>query len=81
MSSYCAWYRVEVRRPAAAGFKFVSRCIERGIASGASINTTAGHVLVISAGVGSFGTLFTEDAELLYVAALAKLLKIEITSI
>ena len=72
MSRDCAWYRVEIRRPAAAGFEFVGRRIERGIAAGASIDTSAGHVLVIGASVGGFGTLLTEDAELLYVLTLEK---------
>ena len=75
MSRDRAWDRVEIRRPAAAGFEFMGRSIEGGIAAGASIDTTAGHVLVIRAGIGGFGTLLTEDTELLYVGALGERLE------
>ena len=75
MSRDRAWYRVEICRPAAAGFEFMGRRVERGVAAGASIDTAAGHVLVVRTGIGGFGTLLTKDTELFYVGGLEKSLE------
>ena len=39
--------------------------VEGCVAAGAGVDTFAGHVFVVGAGVGSFGAFFAEDAELL----------------
>ena len=55
---------VEVRGPSAAGLELMVGFVEGCVAAGAGVDTLAGHVLVVDAGVGSFGALFAEDAEL-----------------
>jgi len=66
VSGYCARDIVEVCGPSAARLKFVRSFVQRGIAAGAGIDTSIWHVLVVYTGAGSFGTLLSEDAELLF---------------
>lgn len=66
MPRHRAWDAIEVGRPAAAGFELVGRFVQRRVAASTSVDAIGGHVLVIDTGVGGFGTLFAEDAELLY---------------
>ena len=66
MASYCAWDIVEICGPSASGLELVTGFVERCIAAGTSVNTGFRHVFVIFARVGSFSSLVSEDAELLY---------------
>jgi hypothetical protein len=66
VSSYCARDIIEVRGPSATRLELVGSFVERGVAAGASIDASIGHVLVVYTGAGSFGALLSEDAELLY---------------
>lgn len=56
---------VEVCGPSTAGLELVVGFVEGCVAAGAGVDTFAGHVFVVGAGVGSFGAFFAEDAELL----------------
>lgn len=58
---------VKVGRPAAAGAELVSCLVERRVASGARVHARVRAVLVVLSGAGPFGSLFAEDAELLYL--------------
>ena len=55
---------IEIRGPPAAGFEFVGRFVERGIACGTSVGARGGHVFIVSAGVRSFGSFLTKNAKL-----------------
>lgn len=61
-----AWDAVEIGRPTAAGLELVGRFVQRRVAAGTGVDAVGGHVLVIDTGVGGFGALSAEDAELLY---------------
>jgi hypothetical protein len=65
VSGYCARDVIEVCRPSAARLELVGSFVKRGIAGGAGIDASIGHVLVVYTGSGSFGALLSEDAELL----------------
>lgn len=60
---------VEVGRPAAAALELVRGRVERRVAGGAVVGAGGGEVLVVLAGVGCFGALFADDAELLWKGA------------
>ena len=66
MSRYRTGDIVKVRRPSASGLEFVRGFVEGSIAGGAGVDAGFRHVLVVFAGEGSFGSFFTEDAELLF---------------
>ena len=64
MSYNGTWYRVEKRRPAAAGFEFVGCFIKRGVTAGAGVDAVRREVLVVFAAERRLGSLFAEDSEL-----------------
>jgi len=64
VSCHCAGNVVKVRRPAAARLEFVVGFVEGCVATGTGVDAFGGGVLVVLAGEGGFGALFTEDAEL-----------------
>jgi hypothetical protein len=64
VSCHCTRNAIEVCWPSAAGVELVGGFVEWGVASCAGIDALVGHVLVVFASKGSFGTLFAEDAEL-----------------
>src|SRR5947207_205392 len=55
---------VEERRPTAPRREFVICLVEGCVAGGAGVDAVAGHVFVEFTGVGSFGALLADDAEL-----------------
>ena len=57
---------VKVGGPAAARLELLLRLVQGRGASGARVDTFLWVVLVELAGAGGFGSLFTEDAELLW---------------
>lgn len=67
MSCHRARDRVEVGRPAAAGFELVRCLVERSGAGGARVDPVRRHVLVVGARVGGFGALFAKNTELLWL--------------
>lgn len=64
MSCHRARDRVEVGRPATAGFELVRCLVERSGAGGARVDPVRRHVLVVGARVGGFGALFAKNTEL-----------------
>jgi hypothetical protein len=66
MSRYRTRDIVKVRRPSASGLELVGGFVEGSVAGGAGVDAGFRHVLVVFAGEGSFGSFFTEDAELLF---------------
>ena len=64
MPRHSTGYTVEICRPSAAAFELVGCFVEGGVAAGTCVDASGGHVLVVLSGVGGFGTLFAEDAEL-----------------
>jgi len=67
MSRHSAREAVEVSGPSAARFKLVICLVEWRIAPSARVNALRGRVFVVFACEGSFGALFTEDAELFFI--------------
>lgn len=65
MACYRSWDVIEVCWPPAARLELLLRRIQRRVAGGAGIDASVRHVLVKLAGIGSFGTLLSEDSELL----------------
>ena len=65
MACYCAWDVVKVCWPSAARLELVLCRVQRCVAGSASVDATLRHVFVKFAGVGGFGSLMSEDAELL----------------
>lgn len=61
---------IEIGRPSAAGLELVGRFVQRRVAAGTGVDAIGGHVLVVHTGVGGFGALFAEDAELLFAMRL-----------
>lgn len=55
---------IEIRRPAAPGLEFMVGRVEGCVACCAGVDTFGGHVFVVFADVGGFGTLAADDAEL-----------------
>lgn len=55
---------VKVGGPAAAGLELVRGLVERRLATGTAVDTGFGKVLVVLAGEGHLGALFTQNAEL-----------------
>jgi hypothetical protein len=66
MSPYRTGDTVKVRRPSASRLELVGGFVEGSIAGGAGVDAGFRHVLVVFAGEGSFGSFFSEDAELLF---------------
>jgi hypothetical protein len=56
--------RIEICRPSAAGFEFVTSFVEGCVAADAGVDAFGGLVFVVFAREGRFGALFAEDAEL-----------------
>ena len=65
MSRYSAWDSIEVGGPATARLEFVGGFVEGGVAAGAGVDASGGHVFVVGAGVRGFGAFLAENAELL----------------
>lgn len=57
-------HRVVEGRPTAPGLEFLLSGVQRCGAAGAGVGAGARGVFVVFAGVGRFGALFAEDAEL-----------------
>ena len=64
MSRHRARDRVEVGRPAAAGFELMRCLVEGSGAGGARVDAARRHVFVVGARVGGFGALFAKNTEL-----------------
>lgn len=67
VSSYCAWEGIEEGGPSAAGLELVLRFVKWCVAACACVDAFSGHVLVVFAYEGSFGSLLAKDAELLWL--------------
>ncbi len=59
VSCHSTWNIVEICRPATSTLELVVGFVERRIAASASVDTSIGQVLVVLAGEGGFGALFT----------------------
>lgn len=67
MSLHGSRDRVEISWPATAGLELVVRFVEWRIAASTVVHTLRRVVGIVLASTGMLGTLFTEDAELLYI--------------
>lgn len=56
---------VEIRRPSATRLELVICFVERGVAASAGVDARLRHMLVVFADVWSFGSLLSENTELL----------------
>lgn len=65
VASDSTWDVIEVCRPSAARLELVGSFVERSITSSAGVHSSIWHVLIVFAGEGSFGALFSDYAELL----------------
>lgn len=61
-------HSIEESRPAAARLELVVGLVEGSLTASTGVDTLRRHVLVKIAAVGGLGTLFAEDAELLFCA-------------
>ena len=59
--------RIEEGGPPAAGLEFVGGFVEGRFTGGAGVDAVGRHMFVVGAGVGSFCSLFAEDAKLLWM--------------
>jgi hypothetical protein len=66
MSGHCAGNCVEKGRPSTTGFEFLVGGIQRRITGGTVVGTGLRVMLVIFATEWRFGSLLSDDAELLY---------------
>jgi len=69
VSRHSAGDTIEVCGPSTAGFELVRGFVQGGVAGGAGVDTCGGHMFVVFAGVGGFGALLAEDAELFWEAS------------
>jgi hypothetical protein len=67
MASYRPGDVIKVCWPSAARLELVISSVQRCVAGGASVDASLRHVLVKFAGEWGFGSLLSEDAELLWL--------------
>lgn len=67
MSVNCAWDSVKEGGPSAARVELGRRLVKRRVAASTRVDAILGVVLVVLSRARHFGTLFTQDAELLRV--------------
>lgn len=70
MPRHRAGDRVEVGRPAAAGFELVRSLVERSGAGSARVDAARWHMFVVGTGVRGFGALFAKNMKLFWLKRL-----------